>query len=416
MKYRSNFFKDLTLTNKLVSNWMDNQYLQELIKETHYRGGGMILNVDNIPSIVVLTIEKYNQLTNMSASKQISHSPVQKISETASDLETNKSQKKVLVTGGAGYIGGHLVHELIKTGYEVVVLDNLSTGKRENIHSHATFIEGDLADTNLLKDIFASNQIEAVFHMAASLEVEESVKNPDKYIKNNLFNTVNLLSVMAEAGVKKIIFSSTAAVYGEQTQNPITENSALKPNNPYGSSKLLAERAIKFYSEYLGLEAVVFRYFNACGFNSEAKISPTHNSHLIYNVITVAKGEKSHLNVYGKDYETFDGTCIRDYVHVSDIVLPHILALEKMLNKSLPNNFEVINIGTGKGFSVEQVVNTTSEVLNKIIPMEIAPRRAGDAPVTVADNTKLLNILGYKLQHSSLENMIKTSWEVMKQL
>lgn len=385
---------------------MDNNYLQDLIDEANNRGGGMILNSNSVPAVVVLTIEKYNQL--------VTSGKLQVTSET--ENATNKPKPKVLVTGGAGYIGGHLVHELIKDGFEVVILDNLSTGKKENLHKDAVFIEGDLADENLLRDIFGANKIEAVFHMAASLEVEESVKFPGKYFQNNVGNTIKLLNTMSEFGVKNILFSSTAAVYGQSSTGLISENSTLKPNNPYGASKLLTERAIKFYSEYLGLNAVVFRYFNACGFNLEAKILPTHNSHLIYNVISVAKGAKSHLDVYGKDYETFDGTCIRDYVHVTDIVLPHILACKKILNTKAQSGFEVYNIGTGKGCSVEQVVNTTSEVLNKIIPMQIAPRRAGDAPVTVADNTKLVSHLGYIPEYSSLENMIITSWEGMKQL
>jgi UDP-glucose 4-epimerase len=386
---------------------MDNNYLQELISETQHRGGGLLLNLDDKPALVVLTVERYNQLLNR-----------QDIGESAlptaflsSKISTSK--RKVLVTGGAGYIGGHLVRELVKGGFEVVVLDNLSTGKKDNIDPKALFIEGDLNNGQLLRDIFLNNQFEAVFHMAASLEVEESVKEPGKYFENNVGNTVKLLNAMNEGGVKKIIFSSTAAVYGEPETVPITENSPLRPNNPYGSSKLLAERVIKYYCEYLGFQAVVFRYFNACGFDVLARILPTHQSHLIYNVMLVAKGSKPQLQVYGKDYQTFDGTCIRDYVHVLDIVLPHIVALDKLKEGK---KFDIYNIGTGRGFSVEQVVNCASEVLNKIIPMEIAPKRPGDSPITVADNAKLLNDLGYELSFSSLENMLKTSWEVIKDI
>jgi UDP-glucose 4-epimerase len=354
----------------------------------------MILNFEGKPAVVVLSIDRYNNIVNNKAV-----------------LEQSMNKGKVLVTGGAGYIGGHLVHELVSAGYQVVILDNLSTGKRENIHAKAIFIEGDLADHNLLQDVFASHKFEAVFHMAASLEVGESVEYPEKYFTNNVVNTYNLLNAMNEANCKKIIFSSSAAVYGEAAASPITEISPLHPNNPYGSTKLLAERAIKFYCEYSGFHAVVFRYFNACGFNLNAKILPTHHSHLIYNVLMVAKGAKPYLEVFGNDYPTFDGTCIRDYVHVSDIVLPHILALEKMQEGK---RFEVYNIGTSHGHSVLQVVNSASEVLNKIIPMEVAPRRAGDAASTVADNAKLLKELGYSLKYSDLENMIKTSWEVIK--
>lgn len=385
---------------------MDNQYLQELISEAQARGGGMILSYNDKPAAAVLTIDKYNSLVQNHESSRPAISPTLSHNSMGND-------RKVLVTGGAGYIGSHLVNELIKVGYEVVIFDNLSSGKKENLNSRAVFIEGDLADVNLLRDVFAAHKFGAVFHMAASLEVGESVKEPAKYFENNVTNTVKLLNVMNEFGVKKIIFSSTAAVYGEAAKVPITENSPLHPNNPYGSSKLMAERVIKYYSEYLGFQATVFRYFNACGFNTEVKILPTHQSHLIYNVLMVAKGHKTHLEVFGNDYPTFDGTGVRDYVHVSDIVLPHILALEKMNGAS---GFEVYNIGTGKGFSVLEVVNCASEISNRIIPMEVGPRRPGDAAATVADNAKLHKNLGYELKFSSLENMIATSWEVLKKI
>jgi UDP-glucose 4-epimerase len=363
----------------------------------------MVLSLEEQPAVVVLTLERYNQIV-AGAMPQVE-------SKTANSNIT--MNKKVMVTGGAGYIGGHLVNELIKAGYEVVVLDNLSTGRRENINSKALFIEGDLADENLLWDIFAQHKFDAVFHMAASLEVEESVREPAKYFRNNVSNSINLLNVMEEVGCKKIIFSSTAAVYGVPEHSPVTENSPMRPNNPYGSSKLLVERILKYYSEYRGFQTTIFRYFNACGFDPELRILPTHQTHLIYNVMQVAKGAKPYLQVFGNDYKTFDGTCIRDYVHVLDIVLPHILALEKMNNES---KFEIYNIGTGEGLSVAQVVNSASEVLNKIIPMEVGPRREGDAPETVADNAKLLHNLGYKPSHSSLENIMQTSWEVMKEM
>ncbi len=373
-----------------------------------------MLNFQDKPAVVVSTVDRYNQLLNQAQTTSINESQGGDAQpKTASEEPLPLISKKVLVTGGAGYIGGHLVRELIKDGFSVVVLDNLSTGKRENLDPKAVFIEGDLADTNLLADVFSANQFEAVFHMAASLEVEESVKEPAKYFNNNLKHTIKLLEAMSQAGVKRIIFSSTAAVYGQAPVIPITENSPLHPNNPYGSSKLLAERAIKFYCEYLGLQAVIFRYFNACGFDPAARILTTHQSHLIYKVIQVAKGSQSQLQVFGNDYETLDGTCVRDYVHVLDIVRPHILALQKMDGGK---NFEIFNIGTGKGSSVDQVINCASEVLNRIIPMEMAPRRPGDAPVTVADNHKLLNELGYELKFSGLENIISTSWEIMKDL
>lgn len=391
---------------------MDNSYLLDLIHETNNRGGGLILNYEDRPAVVVLSIERYNQLLNQ---PQISpqEPAMDPVNASQGQMLMRGSGEKVLVTGGAGYIGGHLVRELLKAGHQVVVLDNLSTGRRENVDAGALLIEGDLADVNLLRDVFAADKFEAVFHMAASLEVEESVKQPAKYFENNVLNTINLLRAMDEAGVKKIVFSSTAAVYGEAKDNPITETSALHPNNPYGSSKLLAERAIKYFCEYAGFTAVVFRYFNACGFDPAARILPTHQSHLIYNVIEVAKGNKPFLEIFGNDYPTFDGTGVRDYVHVLDIVLPHVLALQKMDTGS---KFEIYNIGSGKGHSVTEVANCASEALNKIIPMEVSPRRAGDAAVTVADNQKLLKDLGYELQFSSLQNIISTAWEATKDL
>ncbi len=359
----------------------------------------MVLNLDGEPAVVVLTVERYNLL-------------MQKDLITKSQESKRGKNQKVLVTGGAGYIGGHLVKELIKAGYEVVVLDNLSTGRRENVDEATTFVEGDLADENLLTDLFSNNEFEAVFHLAASLEVEESVREPQKYLENNAIKTFKLLKAMDEAGCRKIIFSSTAAVYGPN-ENLIAEISPLKPNNPYGASKLLAERIIKYFCEHMGFSAVVFRYFNACGFAPGTNIVPTHQSHLIYNVMMVAKGEQPNLQVFGKDYNTFDGTCVRDYVHVLDVAYPHILALEKL---DFGPMFEVYNIGSGKGSSVEQVANTAAEVINKIIPMEIAPRRAGDAAITVSDNSKLRTGLGYELKYSNLENIINTSWEVIKNI
>ncbi len=398
--------------------FMDNQYLLDLINEVKARGGGLMLNFEDRPAVVVLDVEKYNSLISNSkfsegdrSLRQISNGE-QPENQSMSEFAASQPKKNVLVTGGAGYIGGHLVNELIAQNFQVTVLDNLSTGRRENVNPKAIFVEGDLADKNLLKDLFAAGNFQAVFHMAASLEVGESVKEPEKYFKNNVVNTIGLIEVMAEAGVKKLVFSSTAAVYGEVQQNaPVAENAPLRPNNPYGASKLLSERAIKYYSEYLGLSAIIFRYFNACGFDPSAGVLPTHQSHLIYNVMMVAKGDRPTLQVFGNDYPTFDGTCIRDYVHVTDIVLPHILALEKM-DEGI--KFEIINIGTGQGLSVAQIVNGASEIIGRIIPMETAPRRDGDAPATVADNSKLVNLLGFQPKFSSLSNILTSSWEVLK--
>ena len=227
-------------------------------------------------------------------------------------------------------------------------------------------------------------------------------------MKNNVQNTENLVSVMLEAGVKKIIFSSTAAVYGLLETQPIAENVVPRPNNPYGYSKLLAEKIIKYHSKYSGLQAIVFRYFNACGFGFGSEILPTHSSHLMSKILEVAKGEKPFLTVNGNTYKTSDGTCVRDYVHVLDIAKAHILGMNNFEN--LPN-FEIFNIGTGKGVSVLEMVNSASEIFEKIIPMEIGARRVGDAVVTLADNTKITEVLGFTPSHSNLENILRTSWQ-----
>lgn len=388
---------------------MENHYLQELIDETIQRGGGLILNYNNKPAVVVLTVEKYNQLISGQVSESQNMSGTEN-SETENNLFFNppKPKRKILVTGGAGYIGAHICRVLLKQGYDIVVLDNLSTGKRQNVPEEAIFIEGDLKDENLLKDIFAAHKFYAVIHLAASVEVEESIKFPGKYLENNSINTAKLLSFMEEAGVDKIIFSSTAAVYGQPDNLPITENTPLKPESPYGSSKLLAEKIIKYQSKYSNLRAIVFRYFNACGCDFDGNIKPTHESHLIPLVMEVASGKKTVLTVYGSDYQTPDGSCVRDFVHVLDIARAHVLALEKI--EFLSNNFEIYNIGTGRGNSVLDIIQNAAEVLNKMIPLEKGPRRPGDPAILVADNNKIKKELGFELQYSDLPTILKTSW------
>ena len=387
--------------------YMDNSYLQELIIEANSRGGGMILNLDNQPAVVVLTVDKYNELLNRVVVSSDSALADQTSILTETMAQAFLANRKVLVTGGAGFIGSHAARELLRAGYEVVVLDNLSAGVRENVPAGAKFVEGDLADLGLLRDLFAQEKFDAVIHFAASIEVEESVREPEKYFENNVLNTAKLLQVMNEYKVKRIVFSSTCAVYGEQAAMPISETAKVGPVNPYGYSKLIGERIIKYYAEYLGFRAVVFRYFNACGCNFDGDIKPTHKTHLFANVMDVAVGKKPSLTVFGNTYDTFDGTCIRDYVHVLDIAQAHITALEKI---DEGEGFRTFNIGTGRGSSVLEVVNQTSEVLNKIIPMELGEKRAGDAPVLIADKAKLKDELGYELQYSDLETIITTSW------
>jgi|SRR3989344_57126 len=377
---------------------MDNSYLQELINEAKARDGGLILNLNGRPEVVVLTVEKYNQL--------ISESANQRLSEQADQANSFKP-KTILVTGGAGYIGSHLTRELLKQGHKVVVLDNLSSGKRENVPDEAVFVEGDLADVNLLRDLFAANNFDAVMHMAASIEVEESVNNPQKYFENNAVNTAKLLSVMNEANVKKIIFSSTCAVFGDQAGELFGETAPVKPNNPYGFSKAMAEKSIKYYCQFVGFDAAVLRYFNAGGSSLEAEIKPTHVSHLLPIIFEVAAGLRPYITINGNDYQTPDGTCVRDFVHVLDIAGAHLKALDYLASHS---GFHIFNIGTGSGASVLQMINATAEVLNKMIPMEIGPRRAGDAAMLIADNSKMVNELGYRLEYSDLPTIISSSW------
>lgn len=388
---------------------MDNFYLQELINETITRGGGIVLNMDEKPACVVLTIEKYNQLVSQATQQKTTEESSQITQSSFAKASADKSLKKlkVLVTGGAGYIGTHAVKELLNSGYEVIIIDNLSTGKRENLDERAKFYEGDLADVNFLRDIFAQEKINAVMHFAASLEVEESVSEPLKYLKNNLENTSKLLEVMNEFGVKKIVFSSTAAVYGNPKIVPVTENSETVPTNPYGLSKLLAEKCVEYYVNFLGFDAVVFRYFNACGSSPDFVVKPTHESHLLPIVLQTAFGKRPQITVYGFDYETHDGTCVRDYVHVSDIAAFHTQAMEKIETGEI-KGFHVYNIGTGRGVSVLEMINTAAEVLNRMIPMEIGPRRPGDASITIADNSKLLERFGENFKYSDLETIIKT--------
>jgi UDP-glucose 4-epimerase len=316
------------------------------------------------------------------------------------------AQKTVLVTGGAGYIGAHVIRELLKNDYDVAVVDNLSTGLRSNLSEKVAFYEGDFADPALLKRIFNEHKIEAVLHMAASIEVGESVEKPLDYLHNNTIRTEQLLKSMLEADVTKLIFSSTAAVYGIQEKVPISESAATGPLDPYGSSKLLSENLIKFYGQFAGLNAIIFRYFNACGSDFDKQIQDTHKSHLIPHIIDVVKGDKNELTILGTDYPTPDGTGVRDYVHVLDIARAHVVGLSK-LGKS--SEVEIFNIGTSEGKSVREVIRAVEEVASKKLNVVEGLRRPGDTPITVADNTKIERELNFKLIHSDLKTIIETS-------
>lgn len=380
--------------------------MQELIGEVKSRGGGFIVNSEEKPEIVVLSIEKYNDLLQNSV--RVPGDQVRSlVQEVLSAAVPGSSPKTVLVTGGAGYIGAHVCREFVRAGYEVVVVDNLSTGKRGNIPEGVRFYEGDLGDANFLRDVFSTHEIFAVIHMAASIEVEESVAEPEKYLQNNTLHTVQLLAVMKEYEVKNIVFSSTAAVYGEQEHMPIAESAKLRPNNPYGYSKLLAEKMIKYYCNYLDFRGVIFRYFNACGCDVDGQIQATHESHLLPKVMEVLAGKRPVFNLNGNDYSTPDGTAVRDYVHVLDIARAHVLAVQKM-NEG--DSVRVYNIGTGRGLSVLEIVNKAAEATNRMVPMQVGPRRAGDAAVTIADNRKIRQELGFELNFSDPDTIIQTAW------
>ncbi len=375
-----------------------NEYLQDLLAQVESQDG-VVLRVGKQSKAVVLSIEAYNDLLAKSGATTMEQS-----SEPA-------VHKTILVTGGAGYIGSHTVQNLRARGYSVIVIDNLSTGQREFVPGDVVFIEGDAGDPDLLRAVFASYRVDAVMHFAASLEVEESVALPIEYFENNVGTTTRLLRAMAEAGVVSIIFSSTGAVYGEAEKVPTPETSPLQPNNPYGHSKMIAEQIISYYAQHAGFSATILRYFNVCGAEPKGKLGDTHiNSHLVPIVLEVAQGKREKLIINGSDYDTFDGTCVRDYIHVMDIAEAHRLALEKLDQPGL----SVYNVGTGKGYSVEEMTRAAAEVLNRMVQIEMGPRRAGDAAITVADTSKIRNELGFAPQYSDLETIIKTTWNRMQ--
>ncbi|ABR46534.1 UDP-glucose 4-epimerase [Alkaliphilus metalliredigens QYMF] len=316
----------------------------------------------------------------------------------------------VLVCGGAGYIGSHTVLALLKEKVEVIVLDNLSKGHREALPSEVKLYQGDLRDEKLLAGIFIDNEIDGVIHFAADSLVGESVEAPLKYYENNVYGSLSLLKAMAKHGVKKIVFSSTAAVYGEPREVPIVEESLTLPTNPYGETKLAVERMLKWAQEAHGIEFVVLRYFNAAGAEEEGTIGEDHSpeSHLIPLVLEVALGKREKIYIFGEDYPTEDGTCVRDYIHVMDLADAHLLALKRLQRGEGSGTY---NLGNGKGFSVQEVIETARRITGKPIPAEMAPRRAGDPAVLIASSDKARKELGWTSQYDSLEKIIGTAWK-----
>ncbi|KAF5091079.1 UDP-glucose 4-epimerase [anaerobic digester metagenome] len=317
---------------------------------------------------------------------------------------------KILVCGGAGYIGSHVVRVLVERGYQVVVLDNFSTGHLGAVPKEAVIEEGDIRDRVFLGQVFQAHPIDCVMHFCANSLVGESMVEPLKYYHNNVYGTLCLLETMVEQEVTRFVFSSTAAVYGEPEQSPITENSSKKPTNTYGETKLAVEKMLPWLDQAYGLKAMTFRYFNAAGAHPSGEIGEDHNpeTHLLPLILKTALGQRDKISIFGENYPTPDGSCIRDYIHVMDIAAAHILGMEKLLAGGESN---IYNLGDGKGFSVKEVIDRTRAITGKAFAVEIADRRAGDPVELIASSEKAHQELGWKPAHSDLDTIIKTAWK-----
>lgn len=314
----------------------------------------------------------------------------------------------ILVTGGAGYIGSHTVVELLARGEEVVVVDDLRTGHRAAVLG-GTFYQGDIANRSFLDEVFLRHEIEAVLHFAASSLVGKSVQRPLNYYQNNLIASHILVSAMLAHGVKKIIFSSTAAIYGEPDRLPIREDDPAQPTNPYGDTKLAVEKMFRWCDSAYGLKSISLRYFNVAGAHPGALIGEHHHpeTHLVPIILQVALGQRDHLSIFGNDYPTKDGTCIRDYIHVMDLAQAHWLALKYLRNTE---QSDVFNLGNGEGFSVQQILDTARDLTGHPIPTVVKPRRTGDPAVLVASSEKARTVLNWKPQWDQLATIIDSAW------
>ena len=316
---------------------------------------------------------------------------------------------KVLVCGGAGYIGSHAVKALLREGFEVVIFDNFSSGKEELV-AGGEVVRGDLDDKGEVGRVFRAHRFDVVLHFASLIQVGESFLNPQRYYTHNLSTSLNLFEAMLEAGVKRIIFSSSAAVYGIPQETPITESHPLSPINPYGHTKLFVERILEDYDKAYGLKHISLRYFNAAGADPDARMGEMHDpeTHLIPNLLLYLLGKKAGFDLYGTKFPTPDGTAIRDYIHVTDLAEAHVLALRRLLASG---ESDAVNLGASRGFSVLEVVRKVEDVTGRKIAYRVRPERLGDVPVLLASKEKAEKTLGWKLRYSDLEKIIDTAWQ-----
>lgn len=315
----------------------------------------------------------------------------------------------ILVTGGAGYIGSHAVYQLIDRGNDVVVIDNLQTGHRKAVHPEAKFYEGDLRDRDFMQEVFSKEKIEGVIHFAANSLVGESMEKPLKYYDNNVYGTQVLLETMVAFDVPYIVFSSTAATYGEPEKVPITEDMPTNPTNTYGETKLAMEKMMKWCETAYGIRFVSLRYFNVAGARQTGEIGEDHNpeTHLIPVVLETALEKREKIVIFGDDYPTADGTCIRDYIHVEDLIDAHILAFDYLKDGG---KSDIFNLGSSQGFSVKEIVDMARKVTGKEIPAEIGPRRPGDPSVLIASSEKAKKVLGWNPVRTNIEQIITDAW------
>ncbi|MEM1312727.1 MAG: UDP-glucose 4-epimerase GalE [Patescibacteria group bacterium] len=319
-------------------------------------------------------------------------------------------QKTILITGGAGYIGSQTNLYLLEQGFKTIVFDNLVYGYEEVVPKESILIKGDLADKNSLSEVFSNYQIDGVIHFAAYAYVGESVTDPQKYYHNNLVGTLNLLAAMKEYKVDKIVFSSTCATYGIPETLPITENTPQRPINPYGKTKLMIEEVFKDYYQAYNLNSISLRYFNACGGDPLLRTGELHDpeTHLIPLVLEAAKDSSKLIKIFGDDYDTPDGTCVRDYIHTLDLASAHFKALQKLLDGEQVCEF--VNLGTGQGFSVKEIIQTVEKITQSKVQSQVSSRRPGDPDKLIADITKANSFLGWRPENSALDYIVSTAW------